>query len=291
MLRTNADKLPVLSVAGAVWHPKGGSRTRINVEGQAIWVPAVAGITYNAKIGDSCLGWAADHLEPGVSTRNKDDAHNESYILLSCIGNEATVKSGDAKGDKGFVTGKHGGCDHVIIHFPQETLEKLSIDDAIGVKACGQGFALLDYPEIILRNMSPTLLSKMNITAAADGKLKVGVAKMAPAAIMGSGLGQSNSTLGDYDITMFDEGIVDAYGLKDLRFGDIVAIVDADNRYGYSYRSGACSIGVVVHGDSAIAGHGPGVCTLITTKLPLIEPFIDPGANLADYFLSANSSL
>ena len=284
MLRTNADKLPVVSVGGAVWHPKGGATTRINVDGQALLLTGVGGIVYNAKIGDPCVGWAADHLEPGVSTRHKDDAHNASYLKLSCIGNEAVVKSGDAKGEKGFVTGKHGGCDHVIIHFPDETLEKLSIDDNIGVKATGQGLELLDYPDILLRNLSPALLEKMNIQEV-GGKLKVGVAKIAPAAIMGSGLGMGNSTLGDYDITMFDDAAVDQYGLRDLRFGDIVALQDADNRYGYSYRTGACTIGVVVHSDCFGAGHGPGVTTLMTSKLPMIEPFIDAKANLADYFL------
>ncbi|MCL2378974.1 MAG: DUF4438 domain-containing protein [Defluviitaleaceae bacterium] len=284
MLRTNADKLPIISVSGVVWHPKFGGRTRINVDGQAYWMPSVGGIAYNVKIGDPCIGWAADHLEPGVSTRHKDNDHNSSYQMLSCIGNEATVKSGDAKGEKGFVTGKHGGCDHVMIHFPQETLEKLSIDDNIGVKAMGQGMKLLDYPDIILRNMSPTLLEKMNIQEV-NGKLKVGVAKIAPAAIMGSGLGAGSSASGDYDITLFDEGIMEEYGLKDLRFGDIVALQNADNRYGYSYRTGACSIGVIVHGECHGSGHGPGVATLITSKLPMIEPFIDEKANLATYFL------
>ncbi|MCL2404698.1 MAG: DUF4438 domain-containing protein [Defluviitaleaceae bacterium] len=284
MLKTNADKLPIMSVAGVVWHPKFGGRARINVDGQAYFLPATGGIVYNVKIGDPCLGWAADHLEPGVSTRHKDNDHNGSYQMLSCIGNEATVKSGDAKGEKGFVTGKHGGCDHVIIHFPQETLEKLSVDDNIGVKAIGQGMKLLDYPDILLRNMSPTLLEKMNIKEA-DGKLKVGVAKIAPAAIMGSGLGAGSSASGDYDITLFDEGIMKEYGLGDLRFGDIVAIQDADNRYGYSYRTGACSIGVIVHGECFGSGHGPGVATLITSKLPMIEPFIDDKANLANFFL------
>jgi len=282
-LRTNADKLPVISVQGEIRHPKNGANPRINVDGNAIWVPAVAGITYNAKIGDNCIGWAADHLEPGVSTRHKDDAHNASYLMLSCVGNEATVKSGDAKGEKGFVTGKHGGCDHVMIHFSEETLEKLSIDDKIGVKSKGQGLALLDYPDIILRNMSPELLEKMNIQEE-GGKLKIGVARMAPAACMGSGLGSSNSVTGDYDITLFDPATVNEYGLDELCFGDIVALIDADNRHGYSYRQGAVSIGVITHGDSAISGHGPGVCTLMSAKLPLIEPFIDEGANLARYF-------
>jgi len=273
-----------MSVSGVVWHPKFGGRPRVNVDGQAYFVPGTGGIVYNVKIGDPCLGWASDHLEPGVSTRHKDNDHNSSYQMLSCIGNEATVKSGEAKGEKGFVTGKHGGCDHVIIHFPQETLEKLNIDDNIGVKAVGQGMALLDYPDIILRNMSPVLLEKMNIQEV-NGKLKVGVAKIAPAAIMGSGLGAGTSASGDYDITLFDDGIAEEYGLKDLRFGDIVAIQNADNRFGYSYRTGACSIGVVVHGECFGSGHGPGVATLITSKLPMIEPFIDTGANLADYFL------
>jgi len=284
MLRTNADKLPVISVSGVVWHPRSGGRVRINVDGQAIFLTSTGGIVYNAKIGDPCVGWAADHLEPGVSTRHKDNDHNASYQMLSCIGNEATVKSGDAKGEKGFVTGKHGGADHIMIYFPQETLEKLNIDDNIGVKAVGQGMKLLDYPDIILRNMSPALLDKMNIQEV-DGKLKVGVAKIAPAAIMGSGLGASSSASGDYDITLFDEGIADECGLKELRFGDIVAIQNADNRFGYSYRTGACSIGVVVHGECHGSGHGPGVATLITSKLPMIEPFIDAKANLADYFL------
>jgi len=284
MLRTNADKLPIMSVSGVVWHPKFGGRARIDVNGQAFFLPGTGGIVYNAKIGDPCVGWAADHLEPGVSTRHKDNDHNGSYQMLACIGNEATIKSGDAKGEKGFVTGKHGGCDHVMIYFPEETLEKLNIDDNIGVKAVGQGLALLDYPDIILRNMSPVLFEKMNIQEV-DGKLKIGVAKIVPAAIMGSGLGASTSASGDYDITLFDDVTVDEYGLNDLRFGDIVAIQNADNRYGYSYRTGACSIGVVVHGDCHGSGHGPGVATLITSKLPMIEPFIDAKANLADYFL------
>lgn len=285
MLKTNQNKLPVVLVQGTVRNPKGGLAGRITVDGNVVWLQGTGGITYNAQIGDCCVGWVADHLEPGVSTRHKDDDFNQAYNVLSCIGNEAIVKSGDAKGDKGFVTGKHGGCEHVIVYFPPTTLEKLSIDDAIGIKASGQGMELLDYPDIKLRNLSPALLEKLNITEA-NGKLKIGVAKIAPAAIMGSGLGQQSTANGDYDITMFDEATIDKYNLRDLRFGDIVAITDADNRFGRSYRSGACSIGVVIHGDSFIAGHGPGVTTLLTTKLPLIEPFIDENANLANYFLS-----
>jgi len=283
MIKTNKDKLPVVLVAGAVWHSKGGAAGRVTVDGDVIWVQGTGGITYNAQIGDCCIGWVADHLEPGVSTRHKDDEHNQAYTVLSCIGNEAIVKSGEAKGEKGIVTGKHGGCEHVMIHFPAETLEKLHIDDSIGVKATGQGMALTDYPEIKLRNISPFLLEKMNIQEE-NGKLKIGVAKIVPADIMGSGLGMMPSARGDYDITMFDDSMIEAHGLNDLRFGDIVAIQNADNRFGRAYRTGACTIGVIIHGNSAVAGHGPGVTTLITSRQPLIEPFIDKSANLANYF-------
>lgn len=284
MIKTNKDKLPIVSVQGQVWHTKSRSSIRISADGEPVSVQSVGGITYNAKIGDCCLGWVADHLEPGVSTRNSDDLQNNAYNMLSCIGNEAEVKSGDAKGDKGFVTGKHGGCEHVIIYFPQDTIEKLSIEDKIGVKATGQGMSLLDYPDIKLRSMSPDLLEKMNITEE-NGVLKVGVAKIAPACIMGSGVGATDTVTGDYDFTLFDEDMTKKHNLEDLRFGDIVAITDADTRYGRTYRKGAVTIGVVIHGDSFIAGHGPGVTTLMTCKTPLIEPFIDKGANLADYFI------
>ncbi|MCL1878525.1 MAG: DUF4438 domain-containing protein, partial [Defluviitaleaceae bacterium] len=59
-----------------------------------------------------------------------------------------------------------------------------------------------------------------------------------------------------------------------------------DTRYGRTYRAGACTIGVVVHGGSVIAGHGPGVTTLMTSARNCISPVLDAGANLAAYFLS-----
>ena len=48
------------------------------------------------------------------------------------------------------------------------------------------------------------------------------------------------------------------FGLDELRLGDLVAIIDADNSFGRVYRSGAVTIAVVSHGMSHIAGHGPG---------------------------------
>ena len=100
-----------------------------------MWLQGTGGITYNARIGDVCTGWVADHLEPGVTTRNPDENKNNGYVGLACIGNEAAVVSGDAKGARGFVTGKHGGCEHLMCWFDADALEKMQIDDKILVKA------------------------------------------------------------------------------------------------------------------------------------------------------------
>jgi hypothetical protein len=75
---------------------------------------------------------------------------------------------------------------------------------------------------------------------------------------------------------------VKKYKLDKIRFGDFVALMDHDNRYGRAYRQGAVTIGVVVHSDCLLAGHGPGVTTIMTCETSLIEPVIDPNANMAD---------
>ena len=285
MLKTNKDVLPIISVQGAVSSPMArGNGARINPDGHPEFFPGTGGICYNLKIGDNACKWVGDHLEPGVSSKNADELKNGAYMLYSCIGNEATVVSGDAKGAKGFVIGKHGGINHVMIHFEDETLEKLVIDDKIQVKACGQGMKLADYPDVFLRSVSPALLDKMNIVEK-DGKLVVGVAKIAPACVMGSGLGSVSSAAGDYDITLHDKKMTAEYGLDELRFGDIVAITDADNRYGRNYMTGAVSIGVITHSDCCTPGHGPGVTTLMSALDGKIEVVVDAKANLKDMFL------
>jgi len=77
--------------------------------------------------------------------------------------------------------------------------------------------------------------------------------------------------------------MVEKYKLDQLRFGDIVVISGADNSYGRSYREGAVSVGIVVHSDCVIAGHGPGVATLLTSPKGNIKFHLDPEANIANY--------
>ncbi len=287
MLRTNKDRLVMISVQGKVSYPVRRGPYRITYDGKPVVVPGVGGITYNIKVGDKAFGWEADHVEPGVSTvvneEKRGEGPNCAYNILACMGNQARVVSGDAKGALGVVTGHHGGIEHVLIDFAQGALEKLCIGDKILVKACGQGLKLLDYPEIKVFNLDPSFLEKMNIKKMNNDTIEVPVTCEIPAKLMGSGLGSDNVASGDYDITTADKKMVEKYKLDQIRFGDIVAISDADNSFGRSYREGAVSIGIVVHSDCVIAGHGPGVATLLTSTTSKIKFYLNKDANIANY--------
>ncbi|MEM3784984.1 MAG: DUF4438 domain-containing protein, partial [Candidatus Bathyarchaeia archaeon] len=258
----------------------------ISAEGIPMVLPGVGGITYNVRVGDPACGWEADHVEPGVSIENKENdprfgqGANTALNVLSCIGNEAVVVGGDAKGAKGVVTGKHGGIEHVLVDFQPETLEKLMLGDKVLIKAFGVGLKLLDYPEIKVMNMDPNFLKALDPKPSGE-KLEIPVTHIIPASIMGSGLGANQTYSGDYDIQLFDESIRKEYGLDDLRLGDLVAILDADHSYGRIYRKGAISVGIVVHTNCVTSGHGPGVTTLFTSSTGKIIPKIDAKANIA----------
>jgi hypothetical protein len=287
MLRTNVDKLVKISVVGEVASPVFGRGIyNISAEGVPMVLPGVGGITYNVRVGDPACGWEADHVEPGVSIENKENdprfgqGANTALNVLSCVGNEAVVVSGDAKGARGVVTGKHGGVEHVLVDFQPEVLERLMLGDKVLVKAFGVGLKLLDFPDIKVMNMDPRFLEALNPKPVGD-KLEVPVTHVIPAAIMGSGLGANQTYSGDYDIQLFDEATRREYGLDDLRLGDLVAIIDADHSYGRIYRKGAVSVGIVVHTNCVSSGHGPGVTTLFTSSKGKIVPKIDSKANIA----------
>lgn len=286
MLNMNVDKLVKISVMGEVVSPAfGRSPYRISADGVPVVLPGVGGITYNIRVGDLAVGWEADHVEPGVSIENKekDDRFpggaNMALNILACVGNEAIVVSGDAKGAKGVVTGKHGGIEHVLIDFPTDVMEKLLIGEKILIKAFGVGLKLFGFSDVKVMNMDPKFLEAIN-PRPVGGELEIPVTHVIPAEVMGSGLGADQTYSGDYDIQLFDEGVKCEHGLEDLRLGDLVAIQDADHSYGRIYRKGAISVGIVVHSDCVTSGHGPGVTTLFTSSNGKIIPKIGLDANI-----------
>lgn len=281
MIKTNKEKVVKWSVQGKVHHPTGGNY-RISYDGDPCVLPATGGISYNVKVGDSAFGWSGDHVEPGVSIKNENATENAAVMTFACIGNEAKVVSGDAKGAKGYVTGMHGGIDHVLIYFKSEDLENLAIDDKIMIKAYGQGLKLENHKDIHVMSIDPDLFEKLGIEEAGE-KIKVPVVGIVPPYLMGSGIGSNNAHSGDYDIMTEDMAEIKRLGLDKLRFGDLVLLQDCDNTYGRGYLKGAVSIGVVVHSDCIKAGHGPGITTILSSKKPIIEAVIKDKANIADY--------
>lgn len=281
MVATNRSRLVVTPVFGEV-APSSvpGSIYDIGHDGVPRVLPSVGGISLNVRVGDSAFAYAADHIEPAVSSRHPDEKINVGYCVYSCIGNTATVISGTAKGATGTVTGKHGGIEHVMIDFTTEIMDRLALGDRITVRAVGLGLELIDAGDVRVFNCDPDFLEKLGIEQT-DGALHVPVARIVPASIMGSGLGRSTVARGDYDIQVFDPVTIERYGLHELRLGDIVAIEDADHSYGRVYRTGATSIGIVAHGSSDMAGHGPGVTSLMTSPSGKLVPHLDAGANIA----------
>ena len=285
MLKTNADRVVEFLLQCKAGPPRGRARWSIDHEGAPFVLPSIGGISVNVAVGDPAFGWAGDHVEPSVScTANTDkpfEHPNTSLQLYACAGNVATLLSGKAKGSTGYAIGHHGGSEHVIVEFPRETKERMSYDDKIIIRGRGQGLKLTDYPDISLFNLDPDLLGKMHIEEA-NGRLRVPVTTHVPPTCMGSGVGATMPGTGDYDIMTSDPETVKKYGLDKIRFGDFVALLDHDNRYGRTYRQGSVTIGIVVHSNCLLSGHGPGVTTLLTAGSPLIEPVIDPKANISD---------
>lgn len=288
MLRTNSRICVIQSVMGGIAHPRIPLKNPYLVDqgGGVHILPGVGGITYNVAVGDSAFGFAGDHVEPGVSMtldeKEKDGASLGALCILACIGNEARVVSGEGLHARGYVTGKHGGVEHVIVDFAPSVLDKLVVGDRIQIRAFGLGLALKDFPDVQVMSVDPELLQKMGIVAQGN-QLVVPVTHVIPASIMGSGTGSRHSYSGDFDIQVSDTDLVQKYGLQSLRLGDVIAIRDADCRFGRSIKSDAITIGIVVHASCMVSGHGPGVTVIMTTPNKLIVPKMEQNANIAHY--------
>ena len=286
MIKTNEKKLVEFLLECKPGHPSASRGFDVDHQGLAFQLPSIGGITLNIEVGDSAFGWAGDHIEPGVSCRwgaKPYEKPNQSLQILSCAGNKATIISGKAKGAKGIVIGHHGGSEHIIIDFDPKTKQKLSYDDKIMVKAVGMGLKLTVFPTISAVNLDPALLNKMKLKKnRKTGSLQVPVTTCVPSECMGSGIGATQVSSGDYDIMTSDDKTIKKHKLDKIRFGDFVALMDQDNRFGRTHRKGAVTIGIVIHSDCKFAGHGPGVTTLLTCGNSDIEPVLDSTANIAD---------
>jgi len=288
MLRTNRKKLIQQSVIGSICQPYINQKNPylVDIKGRPRVLPGTGGITYNVSVGDSAFYFEGDHVEPGVTVSEKNIDNKASakggLTILACIGNSAEVVSGRKKGAKGIVTGKHGGVEHVMVDFAPSVTEKLVIGDKIQIRALGQGLKLDNFPELEIMNVDPGLFNRLRIKINSK-QIIVPVAHVIPAALLGSGTGARHSYSGDCDIQVSDEAAVRKHSLDKLRIGDVVAVNDADCRYGRSVATGSCSVGVVVHASSIVSGHGPGVTFIMAAGGRMIVPKVSPEANIAGH--------
>ncbi len=287
-LTLNTDKLVTVSVMGRIASPGfpglPASPYLLSSEGEAFLLPMFGGIVYNVSVGDSAYGWLADTIHPGISIHLKDDRGNRGLNIYACVGNEAIVMTGDAKGERGIVTGKSGRfSEQVIIHFPKALREKMAIGDKIVVKARGVGMSLAEQPEIRFKSCSPELFEKLGATAGENGQVCVPISAIVPPHLVGAGAGLTSEG-GSLHIQTTDKAALAEHGLDTLRLGDIVAIKDTDSAWNHGFRRGAVSIGVIGQGDSPRNGYGPGMTVLMTSPAGNIEPVVTPNLNIKDLF-------
>ena len=276
---TNAARLVRQVLTGEVWPPLADRHGyRVGPDGQPFLLPGMGGVTLNVHCGDPATGYASDHLEPGASIRHRDPGANMALQFLTCVGNQVRVVSGPAAGATGHVIGQHA---YVLADFTGPAAE-LTTGDAVTVLAVGQGLVLPEHPQVVVKNCDPGLLAAMPGGTRPDGRLEVHVAARVPAEAIGAGAGMA-SEYANTDLMGAYTGLGPdlSLGLEGLRIGDLVALADADHRYGRGYRPGYLTIGVISTGQCMMFGHGPGPSTLMSGPASAFCLVDDVDANLA----------
>ena len=275
-LKTNEKKLIKMSIGGYVTQPSFKNPGYIpDNDGNSVILPGMYGVVSKVKVGDKAFGWNGDHIEPGVSIDSENINEHFALHYLVCTGNKAIVRSGEAKGKTGIVTGEHA---RNLIHFEQNILEKICVGDQIDIITHGRGLKLLDFPEIEIKKIDPNLLKSMNFKVE-NKKLIVDVAIELPIKIMGSGA-ELNSEYVDQDLMSGDRSLMKKLKIDQMKLGDLIVINHADHRWGRSYKKDHVSIALCIHGDSVMTGHGPGIMTIMTGTKKNLGWRINKKANL-----------
>lgn len=275
----NVDELLVTAVVGQVTSPSMSMNPyEVDADGRPFVSVGAGGVCYNVRVGMDALGWAGDQVEPGVSIANADGAANEGLNVFACVGNRVVVRSGEAAGAEGVVTGKHEaflGYKHVLVDVGGDALERLVPGDSLVVRAHGRGMRVDGVPQVACHSLSPELWDAW-APSLDDGRLAVRVTRVLPPEVMGMGTGR----VGAITSVALQRGVPGG-DLDGLRLGDLVAVRDWDATYYTGYREGALTVGVVACGDSPVLGNGPGTTLLLSAPDGALVPEVDADANVA----------
>ena len=261
-----------VNLAGVAETPVVGSTPyRIDVDGRPYVPVGDGGIVLGVALGDLVTTALGDHVAPGVTVGHPDPAARHALTAYGCIGNPVVVRSGAAAGAEGRVFGKRGEDGRLLVWLPDDALERLRPGDGLSVRAHGQGARPAGLPDgVELLNLDPWLIPALGIEGSAD-RVSVGVRGVVPSRLAGNGIGRpAQQWAGDLAFPVGDPLL----GL--LRLGDLLAVRDLDVRHNMGFRRGFVTVGVVVHGDSPMPGHGPGLVPLLCGPATLLRQVVHP---------------
>ena len=267
---TNAARLVRTRLAAWV-QPTAANRV-VTPSGEAQTLPGQGGVVTGIRLGDRAGPWAGDHVEPGLSLWHKEPSANRALRLLSCAGNAVVMLNGPTAGARGVIYGKHGA---VLAMFSEDDLARIAPGEKVAIEAEGLGLAVEGEPDLVCHSCGPLLFERWIHARDDGGRLIVPVAAVLPAAAAAAGIGMP-AAMFNMDLHVYStpvEGMA-----RDLRFGDIVAVLDQDHRYGRRYAPGWVAIGIVSHGTAAGGGHGYGLMTLLTA--PADRLLLSPSAEI-----------
>ena len=270
-MATNADRLVTTRLKAQI--QPAAVNVVVGPDGTSHALPGQGGVVTGIGLGTVAGSWRGDHVEPGVSLGHPDPAANHAIRLFSCVGNSVLVLDGPAAGAHGVVFGKHGA---VLAMFEPEALGLLAPGEWVAIEAQGVGLADEDMPELTCHSCSPNLFEAMT-TPLGGGRRRVAVAAILPSIAAAAGIGMP-AAMFNMDLHSWSppvEGMA-----RGLRFGDIVAVMDQDHRFGRQHRQGWVMVGVVSHGTAIGGGHGLGLMTLLTAPAETLELVLSDDARL-----------
>ena len=263
-----------VNLLGLVEHPElGDTPYRVSADGRP-YVPAGdGGIVLGLRLGESTSGRDADHAAPGACLVHPDPAARHALTIYSCIGNQATVRTGQAAGARGIVIGNRGELGRVVVSFDQHDLARMRPSDQVAVRTCGQGWRPPGFPsEVTLLNTDPAALRQLPVNVSGDGaSVTAGVRAVVPSRLAGNGIGRP-AVGWDLDLQLGAD--------EDVLLGDLVAVADLDARFNLGYRRGWLTVGVIVHGASPLPGHGPGITPILTGPAEVLRSAADPAGHV-----------
>jgi hypothetical protein len=246
----------------------------VRPDGVLTTLPGQGGIVTGIGLGDVAGKWRGDHVEPGVSLGHPDPQAYHAIRFLSCVGNKVEVLGGPVNGARGMVFGKHGA---VLAMFAPEVLARLAPGDWIGIDAQGIGLADDEQPDITFHSCSPALHGAM--AKQAGRKLQIDVAAILPSIAAAAGIGMPAAM---FNMDLHTSSAPVAGMAEDLRFGDLVAVMDQDHRIGRRHRKGWAMVGIISHGAATGGGHGLGLMTLLTAPAECLKLEVGGKTNITD---------